>query len=103
MYSWNDIRDWLVSGLFQNLVWVVVGVFFVYFIRDRLEKWRYGGWVVLLKRGDKIILRRQVSHEKARDILDDASEKAVFLKGIVSPYARLNCDLIEVGPEPGSF
>jgi hypothetical protein len=103
MYSWVDIRDWIVSGLLQNLLWVIVGVVFVSFIRDRLEYWRYGRWVVILKRHEEVILCRQVSPEKAHDILDDASEKAVFLKGIVSPYAYLNCDIIEVGPGLGLF
>jgi hypothetical protein len=101
MYSWNDIRDWLISGLFQNFVWFLVGVLFVYIFWDRLKNWRYGRWVVILKRGGEIILRRRVSPEKARDILADASDKAVFLKGIVSPYAYLNCDVVEVGPGLG--
>jgi hypothetical protein len=103
MFTWNDVLEWFVSGLFQNFVWFLIGVVIVYIFWEGWKKRRYGRWVVILKRGGEIILRRQVSPEKVRDILDDASDKAVFLKGIVSPYDYLNCDIIEVGPRLGLF
>ena len=101
MYVWTDIRDWLISGLFQNFVWVIVGVLIANFIRERWERWRYGRWrVIILKKGEEI-LNRAISPGKASEILTEPADLAVFLKGVASPYVWINCDLIGEGKDRG--
>jgi len=38
---------------------------------------------------------------KAKEILDEPADLSVFLKGVISPYALLNCDIIEEGERMG--
>ena len=37
------------------------------------------------------------------ELLSEPAELSVFLKGVVSPYAWIKCDMIEVGEEIGLF
>ncbi len=99
MFPWIDLREWFWSGLLQNFTWLVLTIAFTSGIWRLYLKWRYGGWNVTLMKGKDPILTRKVSINKARECLEDESEKAVFLKGIVSPYGRLTCDIIEEGLE----
>ena len=101
MFTWENILDWFVSGLFQNFVWVIVGVLIANFIRDFIEKRRYGRWRVIVKKNGEEKLNRSISPRKAREILTEPADKAVFLKGVASPYGWINCDLIEEGVEIG--
>lgn len=97
MFPLIDLREWFWSGLLQNFTWLVLTIAFTSGIRRLYLKWRYGGWNVILMKGEDPILTRNVATNKARECLEDESEKAVFLKGIISPYGRLTCDIIEEG------
>lgn len=107
MGSWGSFIPWegfwgnVIAGLITELIVVVVGVLFAYGIRAGWEKWRYGGWQVRVIRGDELILERPISPPKAKEILREPSELSVFLKGVVSPYEFIGCDLIGEGRDMG--
>lgn len=103
MYVWADFRDWFVSGLFQNFVWVIFGVLIANSIRQLWEMLVYGRWRVIILKNGKEILNREVSPGKARGVLGEPADLAVFLKGVASPYGWINCDLIEEGKKKGLF
>ncbi|MBC8446147.1 MAG: hypothetical protein H8D78_00205 [Chloroflexi bacterium] len=46
-------------------------------------------------------MSRKISAGKAREILEEPADLSVFLKGVVSPYAWVNCDIIEEGRKIG--
>lgn len=99
MYSWDVIREWLVSGLIQNLFWVIVGIAFVQLVQNTLDRYRYGGWRVIVTKNGTEKVNRAISIGKAKEILSEPAELAVFLKGVASPYGWINCDLLEEGKE----
>ncbi len=92
-----EILDFVFQTLLGEFVIVVVGVLFANFIKSRWEKWRYGGWRVQVQEGDRTLVNREVSAPKAKEVLEESADLAVFLKGVVSPYALLNCDLVAEG------
>jgi hypothetical protein len=103
MFTWNKILEWFVSGLFQNFVWVIVGIVIVQFFQDRIDRWRFGRWKVLISRGDLVLLEKVISPGKVKHILDVPEDKLVYLKGLVAPFEMLNCDLLEQGPVLGLY
>ena len=76
-----------------------IAKFFVGYILSRViyEKyllaWRWGGWELIVKRGDKTETTRKLSPEFAKRIRTDENEFSVFVKGVVSPYERLKIDI----------
>ena len=97
----SDLLYNVVVNLLSEFVVVVLGVLFAHTIRSGWEKWRYGGWSVKVKRGNEPILERSISPTKAKEILQEPAELSVFLKGVVSPYEIIRCDLIEEGSDIG--
>jgi len=101
----NDLIWSSVIAVFQNLIAnilvVVFGIAFAQFGRDRWDEHRYGSWHVIIKNKEEIKLNRAISVRKAKEILDEPADLSVFLKGVVSPYALLNCDIIGEGERLG--
>lgn len=89
---------------------VVFGVLFANFVQRRIKQWRYGGWRLLHHPGEPLpeetarpmdeaaaerpLLERELSADTAQRILYDKSELDMYLKGRVSPFANVNCDLV---------
>lgn len=94
-----------IIAIMQNLVAsflaVVFGIAFTQLFRSRWNERKYGGWHVIIKENEAIKVRRAISVRKAKEILDEPADLSVFLKGIISPYAGLNCDIIEEGQRRG--
>ena len=92
-------------GVFVNLlsefVVVVLGVFFAQYIRSRLDRRRYGGWRVIIRRAGEKVDVRPVSHGKIKQIREIPEELSVFLKGVTSGYGWINCDLVTEGRKLG--
>ena len=88
-------------NLISNFMIVVFGILFTQFVRRRLDERRYGRWHVIIKEKDKIKVERAISVRKAKEILNEPADLSVFLKGIVSPYDSLNCDIIKEGESLG--
>ncbi len=91
----------VVVSLITEFIIVVLGVVVGHFVLGRLDEWRYGGWKVVVRRGEEHILTRAISAQKAKEILAEPAELSVFLKGVVSPYERIRCDLIAEGQALG--
>jgi len=94
--------DFLI-GLLTNFVFQVLAVLFAIYFWDRyVNKWFYDGSTVSVVRGDTIILSaRSIGWRKSKDIADDDSDLSVFLKGVVSPYEWINCDIVSDGRKSG--
>ena len=88
-------------NLISNFLIVVLGILFTQFVRRRLDERRYGRWLVIIKEKDQIKVKRAISVRKAKEILNEPADLSVFLKGIVSPYDTLHCDIIEEGERRG--
>ena len=96
---WNFFFETLLA----EFIVVVVGVLFAFFIQNRWVKWRYGGWKVIVQDDKEQFLVREISPTKAKQILDEPAELSVFIKGVISPYGFLNCDLLTRGKDVGLF
>lgn len=97
----NNILNFILTSLLQELVVVIAGVIVAQIILSRWDRWRYGGWKVVVTKNQQEILRRDISPGKAKQILQEPADLSVFLKGVVSPYAQIHCDLIEEGQKIG--
>jgi hypothetical protein len=97
------IWEWVISGLVQNFVWVIVAILFVQYVQRAYENWKYGNWkvVVHLRGEDKV--NREISPGKVKEILSEPAELSVFVKGVASPYGWINCDVLTEGKDLGLF
>ena len=95
------IGETVAESLLARFLVVVAGVVFAQFVQVRWERWRFGRWVVVVKRGGEELLNRAISPHKAKEILEEPAELSVFLKGVLSPYAWIGCDLVGKGRELG--
>jgi len=87
-------------GLGTNFLATLIGVLVAIYLRDRWYYRRlYEGWKVRILYKDHEVLRdgRSLGWATAKAIAESQAEESVLLKGIVSPYARLHCDLITEG------
>jgi len=89
------------QNLIANFLIVVFGIAFTQLVRDRLDEYRYGRWHVIIKNKEEIKLNRAISVRKAKEILDEPADLSVFLKGVASPFAFLNSDIVEEGERLG--
>ncbi len=100
----NEIFDW-VKAIAQNLaasfLAVVIGIAFTYLVRRQWDRWRYGRWRVVVLKAGQTKVDRAISVDKAKEILNEPSELAVFLKGVASPYGWINCDILDEGRKLG--
>ncbi len=101
MPAWPELTSGVIINLVTEIIVVVVGVFVAQFIRRTWDEWRYGRWIAIVRRNNEDLVRRKVSAGKAKEILGEPSDLSVFLKGLVSPYDTLHCDIIEVDKQPG--
>ena len=101
MPAWPELTSGVIINLVTEIIVGVVGVFVAQFIRRTWDEWRYGRWIAIVRRNNEDLVRRKVSAGKAKEILGEPSDLSVFLKGLVSPYDTLHCDIIEVDKQPG--
>lgn len=99
----NALLDSLFNNLLSEFVMVILGIVFTYGIWRGYLKLRYGKWHVVIMEGDEVKLDRKISARKAKEILEEPADLSVFLKGVVSPYAWIGCDLVEDGKKIGLF
>lgn len=103
MPTWDMIREWILSGLVQNFVWTIIAIFFVQLVQKGYENWRYGRWHVQVLSMGKVVVDREVSPGKIKEIFAEPAEMSVFVKGVASPYGWIKCDLLTTGREIGLF
>lgn len=102
----DPVTGWLIA-IVQNLVAsflaVIFGIGFTFLVRRRWDQWKYGGWrVIVWKKGQREV-DRDISVDKAKEILKEKSELSAFLKGVASPYGWINCDILQKGVEESLF
>lgn len=101
----TDVFWFWVTAITQNLlasfIGVLFGLGFAHLVKDRWDKWRYGGWCVIVIKNGREVVNRSISVRKAKEILAEPADLSVFLKGVVSPYGWINCDPIGKGLEVG--
>ena len=91
----------IIQNLFAEFIVVVIGIVVVQNVRILYDKMKHGGWrVVILENGSPIV-NREVSYQKTKQVQQESADLSVFLKGVVSPYCHINCDLISEGKELG--
>lgn len=103
----DPLSQWIIAiaqNLAASFIAVLLGLAFAHFVQDRIDNKRYGGYSVRVLRTEwdedkgsneqKVKVDRPISVAKAKAILSESSDLSVFLKGVVSPYAILFCDLI---------
>lgn len=86
-------------GVFVNLLTefliVIFGVAFVNRWKAWRQEQRYGRWhVFLLDEDGKELLDRPISPRKAEEVLTDEADLNVYLKGLISPFGVVKCDLV---------
>ncbi len=101
MPSPGDLLDFILESLLQEIVIVIAGVLVAQTISRWWELRRYGGWRVEIWKDGKKVLEKPISPGKMKMILDVPEDMGVFLKGLISPFGWLNCDLMGEGPELG--
>ena len=92
--------EFIIQTLLAELIVVIVGVVIAHLVLDNYVRWRFGNWRVIVK-GDDVYVDRPVSARKAQEVLEEPAELSVFLKGVVSPYLWIKCDIIEHGIDSG--
>ncbi len=97
----EQILTFLWEAIKNEFAAMVAAVLFVQIIQRLWDFLRFGNWRVVLMKEGKEILDREISTGKAKEILDEDAELAVFLKGVISPYAWVTCDLLKKGREIG--
>ena len=95
------ILDFIAQTLLGELIVVIAGVLFAYGIKGQYDKWRYGRYRVRILQNGAEKVNRPISPRKAKEILDEPADLAVFLKGVASPYGWIRCDIISEGQEIG--
>lgn len=99
----NTLWEWVFSGLVQNFVWMILAILFVELGQKTYEKWKYGRWrVIVLSHGEEKV-NREITTGKVKEILSEPVDMSVFIKGVISPYGWLNCDLLTTGKDIGLF
>jgi hypothetical protein len=116
----------VMQNLLSSLIAVIAGIIFTQFIRNRYDKWKYGRWHVVVTQSvppseqpatgatatasptatpltapRQVLVDRAISVRKAKEILTETSDLSVFLKGVISPYAYVKCDLVGDDCEKG--
>lgn len=103
----DPVSQWIIAiaqNLAASFIAVLLGLAFARFVQERIDNKRYGGYNVKVLRTEwdedkssskqKTKVDRPISVAKAKAILAESADLSVFLKGVVSPYATLYCDLI---------
>ncbi len=103
MPTWDVVREWILSGLVQNFIWTIIAILFVQLVQKGYENWRYGRWHVQVLLKEEVVVDREISPSKLKEIFAEPAEMSVFVKGVASPYGWIKCDLLTTGREIGLF
>ncbi len=91
----SQISNDFLSNTVYDIIKFIIGYLIARWLVDGLYmKWRWGNWRVLIVDGDKELASRKITPTKAKTILKDDNDLAVYLKGVVSPHAWLGIDIL---------
>ena len=98
----SDIANFFFETLFGELLLTIVGVILAQPLIIKLNNLRYGKWhLTVMKNGEARIDNMPISPGKIKQFREIPEEIPVFLKGMCSPFHRINCDLMQEGKEKG--
>lgn len=92
-----EITGQFILGILVNGISSIIGVLIAYLLREVYFKRKYAGWHIRVLQDSQQRVDRKISPGKSREIDEEPAELAVLLKGTASPYATLNCDILEEG------
>lgn len=82
-------------GLIVEILIVIGGYIIGHIVVTKYKENKFGNWhAFLLKEDDEIILDRPLSPATAERVIEDEAELNVYLKGLISPFGIVNCDLV---------
>jgi len=91
----NETVSQFVQGFIYDFIKAVMGYIFGRILFERvLKRRRWSRWRIRLLRDSEQLVDRQLSAQVAERVVGDPSELSVFVKGVVSPYAKLNMDIV---------
>ena len=96
-----QIIEFIFQTLLGEFIVVIAGFILAKTILERIDKWHFGGWRVVVRNKGKELVNRPISVRKAKEIFDDSADMSVFLKGVASPYCWITCDIISQGQDIG--
>lgn len=90
-----DILQNIIQNLVYDLFKITLSFIFArYLYETYFMKWLWGGWCIILKEGEKTITEREMSPTTYKRIKEDDTELSVYIKGVVSPFAWINIDVV---------
>ena len=99
----NEALEFITQTLLGELLVVVVGVLLAQLIRLTWDRWRFGGWKIRIEKDGKQLLEEDIPADRIKEVLSDSISLRVYVKGLTSSYAWLNCDLLTEGKQIGLF
>lgn len=98
----SDVANFFIETLFGELLLTIVGVILAQPLINKLNDLRYGKWLLtVMKNGEARIDKMPISPGKIKQVREIPEEMPVFLKGMCSPFHRINCDLMQEGKKKG--
>lgn len=98
----SDLANFFFETLFGELLLTIVGVILAQPLIKKFDNLRYGQWcLTVMKNGEAQIEKMPISPGKMKQFHEIPEEMPVFLKGMCSPFHRINCDLMQEGKEKG--
>jgi hypothetical protein len=98
----NSVANFFFETLFGELLLTIVGVILAQPLIKKLNDLRYGKWcLTVIKNEEARIEKMPISPGKIKQFREIPEEMPVFLKGMCSPFHRINCDLMQEGKKKG--
>lgn len=93
--TWSFLSwDWVVSTIIVELGVVIVGVLIANYVIRYLKERKWGKWNLMIQNGDETLFNRSLSAATTEEIFSDETELDKFLKGRVSVFGDVRCDLV---------
>ena len=99
----NQLFSNILFGLIVEIIIVIAGYVIGHFVVTKIKNNMYGRWHAYLRNEDgDVILDRPLSPATAERVIEDQAELNVYLKGLISPFGTVNCDLVTELEKPNS-
>ncbi|WP_420209076.1 hypothetical protein [Candidatus Electronema sp. JC] len=89
----NDVMDNIIVSTSYDVAKFFVSYILAKIVWGKWLDWRWGGWKLIVKRGEHGLAEREMSSECGKRTQNDKNEFSVYVKGVVSPYEFINIDI----------
>jgi len=94
----------ILENIIAELVVTIGGVLIANTIWRWWNNWHFGRWkLTVIKDGQTKIENKPISAGKMKQFKELPEELPIYLKGVCSPYHRIQCDIIADGSKTGLF